>query len=336
MNMRSVCVCLAFAVVQLPAADRELNVAAEISVSQEADTAWNNFIKQADASHRDGRLPDAEASAKRALALAKRFPRSDPRVAASYYLLASVYRSWGKCAESRSNYGRAVTLILKQPDAKPKYVFNAIVGLIGEATECDDVAVAQKLYRTHAAALQRLRSSPSDDAKILSLQGCIARGRKRYAEAEDYYRRAIEILEGSGAPPSYMAELRSSRAVMLSLLKRHTEALTEALSSIALLESISPRYLTLPSALNNAACTLAQLGRKAESERMYQRALELAKELYGEDNRNTARIMINYAGLLRDNKETPAAETLRKNGVEAYRRSLVHDSQTVDVEDLRK
>src|SRR3954451_1471084 len=111
MKMRSVCVCLALAVVQLPAADREPAVAAETSVSHETDTAWGNFIKQADASHRDGRLPEAEDAAKRALALAKRFPRSDPRVAASYYLLASVYRSWGKCAESRSNYGRAVTLI---------------------------------------------------------------------------------------------------------------------------------------------------------------------------------------------------------------------------------
>jgi tetratricopeptide (TPR) repeat protein len=308
-----------------------------LATDPEAVKSWSVLVRQSDTLHRQGNLPEAADAAKRAVALAKSFDRADLRLATSYYMLGAVYRSWGHCGDSRSNYVHALSLFEKYPGAKPRYIFNAMVGVISEASECDDHAAAQKLYRTYGPALQRYGSGPADESKILSLQGGIARGRKHFAEAEDYFRRAIQVLEQApGSNAADIAELRSSLAVMLSLQKRHVESLAESERSIALLENFNPRYITLPAALNNAACTLVELGRRDEAERTYQRALTLARDLYGEENRNTAKIMMNYAVLLRDNRETPAADALEKKGVDAYRRSLLQDSQTIDVEQLKR
>ena len=203
----------------------------------------------------------------------------------------------------------------------PDTCFNGILGLVTEASECEDFSGAEKLYRIHVAALQRYRSGPLDDAKIAVASGriCPRTGNGRH-EAEDDYRRAIQILEQTpGSKPSDIAEIRSSLAVILILEGRHEESLAESERVVAALESIDPRYVTLPAALNNEACTLFYLGRREESQRVYRRAIDLATELFGEDNRNTARIMLNYAALLQKNKETSAAEVMKTKGTDAYR-----------------
>jgi tetratricopeptide (TPR) repeat protein len=88
-------------------------------------------------------------------------------------------------------------------------------------------------------------------------------------------------------------------------------------------------------AYNNAACSLADMGRLDESERMFQRALAMASDIYGEDNHVTAKIMLSYARVLREKKESPAAAELQKKGSEAFRRALNRDNGTVDAEELR-
>jgi tetratricopeptide (TPR) repeat protein len=301
----------------------------------DSGNSWRLWIERTSQLHREGKLTEAAEAGKRALALARNFGPADSRLPVSYHLLGAIYRDWGHCSEARANLGHAVALLEKQDDANPRYLFNAIMGLITEASECEDFAGAEKLYRTHGAALQRYRSGPLDDAKILALQGGFARGRRRWREAEDYYRRATQILEQTpGSKPSDAAEIRSSLAVILSLARRYEESLSESERSIAALERVDPRYVTLPAALNNEACTLFYLGRKEESQRVYRRALDLATELYGEDNRNTARIMLNYAELLHKNKETPAAEAMKAKGTDAYRRSMIRENQTVDMDQL--
>jgi tetratricopeptide (TPR) repeat protein len=301
------------------------------------NNSWSTWIGRADSLHRYGQFAEAAESGKRALAMAKSFGPSDSRRALSHYVLGSVYRDWGHCAEARANYTHAVALFEKQPDANSRYAFNAIASLIYTAGECEDFDGAEKLYRAHSAGLRRYRSGPFDDAKVLAIEAGISRGRKRYAEAEDYFRRALQLLEAtSGSKVADIAEIRSSMALMMSHEGHYLESLAESERAIAALESVSPRYITLPAALNNAAYTLAQLERTEESAQMYRRALDLARDLFGEDNRNTAEIMMNYAVVLKRSKESPAAEALEKRGTDTYRRSLRRDTQTVDVEELGK
>lgn len=315
------CIALCFAATQMLAADGE--------------GSWETWVRSTQVLHRQYKFPEAVDSAKKALAELNKSGSSDARLPATLYLLGGIYREWGHCGEARSHYARAVAIWEKQTNVKPGLVFSALVSLISEAAECDDFAAAEKLFRIHKAALQQYRSGPLDDAKIFALHANNAQGRRKYAEAEGFYRRSLEILEHyPNAKPADIAEIRNSMAVMIGRQGRLAESLKESERSVALFANIDSRHPSSVAALNNLACTLFELGRKEESERVYQRAADLAMQLFGEDNRVTARIMMNYAVLLRDKKEMPAADALKKRGMDAYRRSIVHDSQTVGVDEL--
>ena len=197
------------------------------------------------------------------------------------------------------------------------------------------MTAADKAFRTYASELQRYRSDSLDEAKLLSLRAVLARGRKNYGQAEALFRQTIEVMEHTPhASPVEIAVERGNLAVALDKEKRYAESLAESERAIAILEQAAPRHPSLVASLNNAACSLADLGRRDESERVFQRALAAAADLYGEDNRVTAKIMLSYARVLRENKESPAAADWQKRGVEVYRRSLMRDNGTVDMEEL--
>jgi len=303
----------------------------------DASRTWITVARQAQQQVKDNHFAEAADTAKKALQLAKRFGSSDPKLASTYHLLGIIYRDWGHCAESRSNYSHAIAIWLRQPVANPRYIFNSITSLISVMCECDEFEPAEKLYRTYRAELERYTSDSLDEAKLVSLRGVLARGRKDYAGSEALLRQAIALMEKSPlSTPLEVVVQRSSLAVLLDKQGHHAESLTESMRAIDFLERNSPRHPSLLASINNAACSLADLGRREEAERMFKRALEMGRELYGEDNRVTAKIMLSYSRVLRENNETPAAADYLKKGTEAFRRSLTRDSATVDVEELRK
>ncbi len=164
------------------------------------------------------KFADAERSGRQALAAANATGASDARQPLTYAVLASIYREQGRCTDARASYARAIALYEKQLNPNPKYVFTAIAGLMGAAVECDDFAAAQRLFRIYRAESQEYRSDVSDDALVLVIQAGIARGQKRYALAEQWYRRAIALLEENGPRnPGDLAGLRNNMALMVGL-----------------------------------------------------------------------------------------------------------------------
>jgi tetratricopeptide (TPR) repeat protein len=297
--------------------------------------SWSVLIQQADTFHVQLKLADAERSGRQALAAANA-TASDARLPLTYAVLASIYRDQGRCSDSRASYSLAIALYEKQVNPSPRYVFRAIVGLIDAACECDDFTAAERLFRVYSAQLQKYRTGLSDDAWILEIQAGIARGQKGYAVAEQGFRRAIAVLE-ENEPGSLgdIVELRNNMAMMVGRQGRTREALKELELVVSQMETISPRFITLPSAMNNVGVLLNQLGSTQEASLVFERALTLAIDLYGEDNRRTAMIMLNYAAVLRTNKEDERAAALQEKAQNAYRASIRRDSQTVDVRDLQ-
>jgi len=295
--------------------------------------SWSLLIRQTDTFHQQGKLVDAERSGRMAL-LAARGADSDERLPITHAVLASVYRDQGRCSESRTHYARAAALYQKQLNPRPKYVFNAIVGLIGEACECDDVAGAQRLFRLYAPQLHQYRSDITDDAKMAAIQGGIDRGQKHYAAAEQEFRQAIGLLaQGADSHAGDIAELRSNIALMVGLQGRPEHGIEEMERAIVQMEAISPRYSTLPAALNNMGNLLAQTGRLKEAGQMFQRAVSLAVDLFGEENRRTAMIMMNYAVVLRSNQQEEAAAVLQAKAQKLYQQSMRREG-VVDVKEL--
>jgi tetratricopeptide (TPR) repeat protein len=301
----------------------------------DANDRWGTRLQQADKLDLDHQFAEAAESGKRALAAAQGLDRNDPRRAKIYLVLGNIYRDWGYCAESRANYAHSVAIWEKQTNPDAKFAFVARFRLISETIECDDPATAEKLFRAEYVDLRRFSSGPLDDATVLVLQAGISRGRRRYSEAEGLLRQAAQIMERSPhANPIKIAQLHNTLAAVLKGLKRYDESLAEAQHAVALVERIDARNPLLVDMLDSAACALSAQGRWEESAQVYRRALGLARELFGEDNRFTAVIMMNYAVVLRNLQRSPEADVLHKKGQDAYRRASLSNGQTVDVREL--
>lgn len=298
--------------------------------------AWTQAARHAEALQQEGKSQEALDFARLALQLAKPMGATDDHLASSYYLLGAIYLDSGHCPEARANYARALAIWDKQPDPKPNFMLNSILSAVTTACDCDDYEAAKKLLRTHAQALDRAVTNSRDRAKVLSMQAAIELGSHHYRAAEAFFQQAIALFEASpDSRPLDVAESRSALAMVLGKLKRHEEALQVSLLAIADFDRLSSRHPSLVSALNNAACSLAELDRKQEAARMFERALALATDLFGEDNRSTARIMLSYARVLRENHETPAAEAMNKKGAAAFHRSLLRDGQVINAREAQ-
>lgn len=307
-----------------------------VSLMWAQDGEWIAAIRHAQTQLSQRRLPEAAESAKEAVRIAKDFGPADDRLALSYFQTGNIYREWGRCTEARANFSRAIVVWRKQPHPRPKYLFNAMISLLDVMCECEDYPGLTRKFRSFSADLQRFRSDAIDDAHLFCIRGLIARGAKHYREAEGYYRQEIELLQKTpGAAPLQIEEERVNLAMVLGQQGRHEESLAESEHVIAFLDRDGPAHpVTFAGALNNAACALADLGRKEEAQRNFERALQVAVNAVGEDTRFTARIMLNYARVLRENKETPAAQAMKQRGTTAYHRAILRDSSTVDALDL--
>jgi tetratricopeptide (TPR) repeat protein len=297
---------------------------------------WAPLALKAQAQLWEGRFAEAAESAQTAMKLAKHSGPPDKRLASNYHLLGVVYREWGHCAESRANYLHAIAIWRKLPDANRAYAFRSITSLISVMVECDDFPAAEKMFRAYEPELERDGSAQIDRANMLSLRAAIARHKKDYQRSESLYRQSIELLEKTPeAKPIDIAVEWSSLAVVLAKEGRQVESLAESDRAIDFFERSAPRHPSLVASLNNAACTLADMGRRDESERLFRRALAGAEDLYGEDSRITAKIILSYARLLRESKEPSAAADLQKRGAEAFRHALARDNGTVDAAELK-
>lgn len=311
-----------------------------VPIAQSAEytlLAWRAPALQAQALMKQARFAEAVESAKRALDVAKTFGPSDSRLASTYYLLGTIYRTWGRCAEARTNYLRAITIWRREAHPNTHYVVYSITNFLSTLCECDDFKGAEKAFHVYQSDLQRYASNPREEASLLSVRAALARGRKDYAQAETLFRQAIELMQKvPETSPVEVAGEQSNLAVVVGKQGRNEEALAESMRAIAILGETAPKHPSLIAALNNAACILSDLGRPDDSERMFQRALAAATDLYGEDNHVTAGIMLNYADVLRRNKQSPEADALQKRGSAAFHRALIHDTGTIDLEELRR
>jgi tetratricopeptide (TPR) repeat protein len=306
----------------------------DFTASQD-ESGWTAAMLKAQSQFQQRKFVSAAGSAKRALQIAKRFGPSDNRLAVTYLELAGIYRDWGHCAESRAAYSRGISTLEKAPIPNRRYLFYSITNMVSTLCECDDFNTAERTLLTYADKLQSYESDPRDEARLLSIRAGISRARKNYEQAEMYYRSEIELLEKTPSVPLYLIQHeRAELAIMIGKHGNHAQSLAESERLVALLENDGSRSIDLVLSLNNAACELAALDRKHEAERMFERALAAAVDFYGEENRFTAKIMLNIAQIMRENKESPAADAMQKRGMEAMRHTFVRDSATVDVADL--
>ena len=313
-----------------------LTVRAEDQARPQLATAWNSASVQAREYLEQNRFGEAVESGKQALQLAQRFAPPDTRLAGTYELLGDIYRRWRRCGDARANYAHAIAIWRRQSAQNSRHVFNSVTDLIALSCECDDYVAAERAFRIYEAEIQHYRSGLMDDAKVITLRAVLALHKNNYASAETLFRQALELMMASpDSSPIEIAIERSSLAAVLDKEGRHLDSLAEAQTAVASFEVTAPQHPAFVTSLNNAACSLARLGRFDESARMFERTSAAAVALYGNDNQVVAKIMLNYASLLRTNGQSLLAAHWQKRGSNTLHRSLIRDSAAIDVEELR-
>src|SRR4051812_45100558 len=91
---------------------------------------WQTAALRAQDLRRNAKFAEAVQVQLTAIHLAKNFGPTDTNLAKSYHLLATIYRDWGHCAESRANFAHALTIWQKQSNPDPHYVFSTLTNLI--------------------------------------------------------------------------------------------------------------------------------------------------------------------------------------------------------------
>ena len=315
--------------------------AASLSKSTPSDTErehqWLLMTQTSQRAFENHKLADAENFAKQALDAARQFDPQNDRVAISYCQLGNIYRDWDRCRDARANFSRAIAIWEKRPYVRAKSLFDSRMSLLGSLCECDDYDSAAKLLRKNKLKPPSYQMTPVDQARLLSLRASIAEAHKKLQQCEDYHRQAVTALESLPDPPEpLLLQERVSLSAVVNRRGGHADSLGDLQKLVAYFDRGPVPSVGLVWALNNNAIVLSQLGRREEARGMFERALDLAAQLYGPGGRRTATIMLNYAQLLHENHETPAAEAMRRKGLEAFQRSLASESAGVDVSDLRR
>jgi tetratricopeptide (TPR) repeat protein len=309
---------------------------ADDRVSPDSTSEWNVAVREAQDQLGKGKFAEAVESGQHSLQIARRAGAADSKVANSYYLLGLIYHDWAHCAESRANYILAIATLRRQSDPDVQFIFNAEMTLISGLCECDDFDAANKAFRTYEPDLVKYARDSIGQARLLSLKAALFCGNRKYAKAENLFLQAIALMEKTpGASPLELAVDRSTLSTVFSKEGRYAEGLAQLGPAIAFFEGSAPRNPSLVASLNNAACILEKMGRNEESERYFRRALTIAQDLYGEDNRVSAIIMGSYARLLRANKQPQTAAEWQKRSAEAARRSAPARVETINAEELR-
>lgn len=238
-----------------------------------------------------GRLDDAEAQARRALALRKRtVGERHPEVAASLSALAEVLKRRGRLEEAEALHREALSLQVRELGPDHPQVAETLT-LLAQRLPGQPLAEAQELYER---ALEIRRSSLGPDHPLVAASlmdlGRIARTRGKPDEAEAAYREALEIRRRS-------------------LGSRHPKVAR----GLVLLADLHRKFR----------------GDGQRAEDLYRRALEIQRGAFGENHPTRLHAMGSLARLLSDRGDHAAAESLLREALEIRRRAFGPEHRSV-------
>jgi len=168
-------------------------------------------------------------------------------------------------------------------------------------------------------------------ATLLSVCGYLSRRQARYAEAEQFYKRALEIREETmGRDHLKAGTSLNSLATLYRNQGRYAEA--KPLYERALRireEALGPHHPDVATSLNGFAVLHYMQGRYAEAELLYKRALKIWEEAFGLDHPDVAVSLNNLGGLYYTEGRYADAEPLYKRALKIWEEALGPDHPKV-------
>lgn len=195
----------------------------------------------------------------------------------------------GRYADARRLLRRALASAerrLGSNDVDTAVVLN-LIGMLGKYTgRFDDAARA---YRRVRRILRRHPNADGELASLLHNLGGLEHARGRFARAEPYATRALQIRRRALPPdhPLVAAEM-AALAPIISARGRHDQAARLLLNALTVFRGVyGPRSHDVAVSCHNLAASRVAAGRPAEAERWYRRALAIKEQLFGRRHPDT-------------------------------------------------
>jgi Flp pilus assembly protein TadD len=239
------------------------------------ESTVNQILQQAIASHKEGKIDEAEKSYKKAIEL-------KPDYAEAHYNLGVMLQNLGRFDEAEKSYKKAIELKPDFPEA-----YNNLGATLLKLSKIEE---AEKSYK------KAIELKP-DYAEAHYNLGVMLQNLGRFDEAEKSYKKAIELK------PDY-AEAHYNLGNTLKKVGRFDEAEISFKKAIEL----KPDF---PEAHNNLGATLLELGKIDEAEASLKKAIELKPDYA--DAHNNLDILLKGKDLLVNIFET--RKSMKKNKV---------------------
>jgi tetratricopeptide (TPR) repeat protein len=318
-------------------------------------SAYVNLLKQARAEYLAGRFPLAENSILAALRVLE--PSDRRERAAALKELGDVYANEDELPKAERAYGESLAIYKELADRDQTIRLLQRLGGVYSIERRDDDALrllrqALKLTKTNSAdaadvlnaigvvyyrqgnankavklfndAFRIVSASDlsPDYAGLLNNLGNLYQERHRYAEAEDFLKRALKLIENQVGPshPDLTFTL-TSLGILYTVSGRYTEAENQYQRSLRILEQDKSHFDTrIARVLHGLSVTYARAGRKSEADNSLAQAAEIARRnLAGRPE--MADIVDQYSASLREQGKSREAEELR---VEARRSRVIN------------
>lgn len=260
-------------------------------------------LARAGVARASGRLDEAEALVRRALARAEAaFPEGDHLVAEALNALGMIHKFQGRYDEAEPLYHRALALATALGDTEAEATLLHNLGGLCHAR--GDFAGGEPPAR-RAVDLREAQLGPDHPATAADREawGALLEGLGRLPEAEQAYRSSLAAFEAHQGPDSL--EAASSLAALGSV--QHAQGrLDDALAcyrrALAIREArLPPQHFDLALTMNNLAMLLDDRGAHREARQLLERALAIFTVALGPAHPHTQAVRKNAETLAKRN-----------------------------------
>ena len=275
------------------------------------DPGWREAVAKVDELRVAGRYAEAEAAIPLLWQEAKKPGRGEQYRAAAYNNAGVVYQEMGRCLEGRNFYERALEIWMRL-GAKEELWTHTATNLVALAVDCGEPKAAQRLYELYLADWDE--KLPPDDprhARLLEIRGTIHLGLRKNPEAEQFFLRALAVVEKNGNRES-IAVITTSLSMLYSKMGEGERAIQFADRGSRLAEQCMLKYPLAGRLFANLAIVHQRTGDLEGARPLFEKALAVTRDRYGPSHELMADIELPYAKLLRKLKlKTEASEMVR-------------------------
>jgi tetratricopeptide (TPR) repeat protein len=180
------------------------------------------------------------------------------------------------------------------------------------------------LSQAHACAelIDQWRLEFPEGPRLLNKAGRYLYERARYAEAEPFYRQALQIEEPSLGPKNPELAKRLSALAELRAVKDHFDEAESLYQRVLSIQEEAGSELELAASLNRLAWLYRVQERYREAEPLYRRALDMQKKMLGPEHPEPAKNLHGLAELYRVRELYDEAEPLYRQALAIWEKTV--------------